>query len=189
MAFLFDFLPILLFFLAYKWKGIFVATAVIIVATLIQVAVQWARTRTVKPMHLITAVLVLVFGGITLLLGDEEWIKWKVTVVNWLLAAILLASAFVGTRKTAIERLLGTEIDLPAVVWRRLNAMWIGFFVVLGAINLYVMHYFSTDTWVDFKFYGVLGLTLLFALVQGFYLARHITVQESAEESTDTKDH
>lgn len=182
MAFLFDFLPVLLFFLAYKWKGIFIATGVIIVATIVQVAVQWIRTRTVKPMHLITAVLVLVFGGITLLLGDEEWIKWKVTVVNWLLATVLLASAFIGSRKTAIERLLGTEIDLSVPVWRRLNAMWIGFFVVLGAVNLYVMHYFSTDTWVDFKFYGVLGLTLVFALLQGIYLARHITVEESTEE-------
>lgn len=182
MAFLFDFLPVLLFFLAYKWKGIFIATGVIIVATLVQVAIQWIRTRTVKPMHLITAVLVLVFGGITLLLGDEEWIKWKVTVVNWLLAMVLLVSAFVGSRRTAIERLLGTEIELPAPVWRRLNAMWIAFFVVLGAINLYVMHYFSTDAWVDFKFYGVLGLTLVFALLQGIYLARHMTVEESTEE-------
>ena len=182
MAFLFDFLPVLLFFLAYKWKGIFIATGVIIVATLVQVAIQWIRTRTVKPMHLITAVLVLVFGGITLLLGDEEWIKWKVTVVNWLLAMVLLVSAFVGSRRTAIERLLGTEIELPAPVWRRLNAMWIAFFVVLGAINLYVMHYFSTDAWVDFKFYGVLGLTLVFALLQGIYLARHMTIEESTEE-------
>lgn len=182
MAFLFDFLPVLLFFLAYKWKGIFIATGVIIVATLVQVAIQWIRTRTIKPMHLITAVLVLVFGGITLLLGDEEWIKWKVTVVNWLLAMVLLVSAFVGSRRTAIERLLGTEIELPARVWRRLNAMWIGFFVVLGAINFYVMHYFSTDAWVDFKFYGVLGLTLVFALLQGIYLARHMTIEESTEE-------
>src|SRR5690606_12452088 len=86
MALLFDFFPVLLFFLAYKWYGIFVATAVIIVATLAQVGIQWARSRTVKPMHLVTAVIVLVFGGITLLVGDEEWIKWKVTVVNWLFA-------------------------------------------------------------------------------------------------------
>ena len=182
MAFLFDFLPVLLFFLAYKWKGIFIATGVIIAATLVQVAVQWIRTRTVKPMHLITAVLVLVFGGITLLLGDEEWIKWKVTVVNWLFAVGLLASAYIGQRRTAIERLLGSEIQLPPIVWRRLNAMWITFFIVLGTVNLYVMHTFSTDTWVDFKFYGVLGLTLVFALLQGLYLARHITVEESTEE-------
>jgi len=183
MAFLFDFLPVLLFFLAYKWKGIFIATGVIIIATLVQVAIQWARTRSVKPMHLVTAILVLVFGGITLLLGNEEWIKWKVTVVNWLFAVGLLASAFMGQRRTAIERLLGTEIELPTAVWRRLNTMWIVFFAVLGAINLYVMHYFSTDTWVDFKFYGVIGLTLLFALIQGVYLARHMTVEDSTEDN------
>lgn len=186
MAFLFDFLPILLFFLAYKWKGIFVATTVIIIATLIQVGIQWIRTRTVKPMHLITAVLVLVFGGITLLLGDEEWIKWKVTVVNWLLAAILLASAFIGTRKTAIERLLGTEMELPAIVWHRLNAIWIGYFVIFGAANLYVMYNFNTDTWVDFKLYGWLGFTFIFVVVQVVYLARHLTVEEKA--STESKE-
>lgn len=182
MAFLFDFLPVLLFFVAYKWQGIFFATAVIIIATLVQVAIQWVRTRTVKPMHLVTAVLVLVFGGITLLLGDEEWIKWKVTVVNWLFAAGFLLSALVGARRTVIERLLGSEIQLPPPVWRRLNALWIAFFIVLGAVNLYVMHRFDTETWVNFKFYGVLGLTLLFALLQGVYLARHVTVTEAGEK-------
>ena len=179
MAFLFDFFPILLFFLAYQWKGIFFATGVIIVATLLQVAVQWVRTRSVKPMHLVTAILVLVFGGITLLLGDEEWIKWKVTVVYWLFAAGFLAAALIGSRKTVVERMLGKELTLPGYVWRRLNAMWIAFFVMLGAVNLYVMYHYDTDTWVDFKFYGVLGLILLFALVQGFYLARHINQDET----------
>lgn len=182
MAFLFDFFPVLLFFLAYKWQGIFVATGVIIIATITQVAVQWLRTRTVKPMHLVTAVLVLVFGGITLLLGDEEWIKWKVTVVNWLFAIAFAASAWIGARKTVIERLLGAEIRLPATVWQRLNAMWIAFFLVLGAINLFVMFRFNTDTWVEFKFYGVLGLTLLFALIQGAYLVRHVSDDNQISE-------
>lgn len=183
MAFLFDFFPVLLFFLAYQWKGIFFATGVIIIATLVQVAVQWLRTRTVKPMHLVTAILVFVFGGITLLVGDEEWIKWKVTVVNWLFAAGFLVSALIGQRKTVIERLLGGEIELPTAVWRRLNAMWVAFFIVLGAINLFVMFRFDTDTWVDFKFYGVIGLTLLFALMQGIYLSRHVSVDDTKENS------
>ncbi|HEX7029549.1 MAG TPA: septation protein A [Gammaproteobacteria bacterium] len=181
MAFLFDFFPVLLFFLAYQWKGIFFATGVIIVATLVQVAVQWIRTRTVKPMHLVTAVLVFVFGGLTLLIGDAEWIKWKVTVLYWMFAIGFLASALVGSRKTVVERLLGKEIELPGPVWGRLNAMWIGFFVVLGALNLYVMFNFDTDTWVDFKFYGVLGLTLLFVLCQALYLSRHIDFDDKGD--------
>jgi len=181
MAFLFDFFPILLFFLAYQWKGIFFATGVIIVATLLQVAVQWIRTRTVKPMHLVTAVLVLVFGGLTLLIGDEEWIKWKVTVLYWLFAAVFLGSAIVGTRRTVAERLLGKEIRLSASVWRRLNAMWIAFWVVLGALNLYVMLHYDTATWVDFKFYGVLGLTFVFVLIQAAYLARHIDMDDKED--------
>ena len=175
MAFLFDFFPVLLFFLAYKWQGIFFATGVIIVATLVQVAIQWLRKRTVKPMHLVTAVIVLVFGGLTLLIGDAEWIKWKVTVVNWLFAAAFLASAWIGERRPVIERLLGTEISLPAPIWKRLNLMWVAFFTVLGGINLYVMYSFDTETWVDFKFYGVIGLTLVFVIMQGVYLARHVS--------------
>lgn len=181
MAFLFDFFPVLLFFLAYQWKGIFFATGVIIVATLVQVAVQWIRTRHVKPMHLVTAVLVFVFGGLTLLIGDAEWIKWKVTVLYWLFAVAFLASAFIGSRKTVIERLLGKEIELPAPVWNRLNTMWIGFFVVLGALNLYVMFRYDTDTWVDFKFYGVLGLTFVFVLFQAVYLSRHIDLDDKGD--------
>lgn len=178
MAFLFDFFPVLLFFLAYQWKGIFFATGVIIAATLVQVGVQWFRTRTVKPMHLATAVLVLVFGGLTLLIGDEEWIKWKVTVLYWVLAVVFLASAFVGTRKPVVERMLGAEIALPGAVWRRLNAMWIVFFVVLGAVNLYVMRHFDTDTWVNFKFYGLIGATLAFVVIQAVYLSRHVNVDD-----------
>ena len=178
MAFLFDFFPILLFFLAYQWKGIFFATGVIIVSTGVQVAVQWLRTRTVKPMHLATAVLVFVFGGLTLLIGDEEWIKWKVTVLYWLFAIGFLASAWIPPRRTVIERLLASEIDLPAFVWQRLNAMWIAFFVLLGGANLYVMRHFDTDTWVDFKFYGVIGATLLFVVVQAVYLSRHVSADD-----------
>lgn len=183
MAFLFDFFPVLLFFVAYKWQGIFVATGVIIVATLVQVAVQWLRTRSVKPMHLVTAALVLVFGGLTLVVQDEAWIKWKVTVVNWLFAAGFLASAWIGKR-TVIERLLGAEIRLPGFVWRRLNLMWVAFFAFLGALNLYVMHAFDTDAWVDFKFYGVIGLTLVFALFQGVYLARHVHEESESGDNS-----
>lgn len=185
MAFLFDFFPVLLFFLAYQWKGIFFATGVIVAATLLQVAVQWVRTRRVKPMHLVTAVIVFVFGGITLLLGDAEWIKWKVTVVYWLFAAAYLGSAFIGSRRTVLERLLGGEFSLQPAIWRRLNIAWVVFFVLLGAANLYVMFNFDTDTWVNFKFYGVLGLILVFVIGQGFYLVRHIGDEVTQDSGGD----
>ena len=178
MAFLYDFFPVLLFFGVYKWQGILPATAVLIVATLAQTAWTWLRKREVKKMHLVTAVLVLVFGGITLLLEDEIYIKWKVSIVNWLFAAAFLASAWIGERRTIIERMLGGEIELEARIWRRLNLMWVAFFTVLGFINWFVFETFDTDTWVEFKLFGVLGLTLVFALAQGIYLSRHITVEE-----------
>jgi intracellular septation protein len=178
MAFLYDFFPVLLFFAVYQWQGVFLATGALIVATLGQVAWTWFRKREVKKMHLITAILVLIFGGITLLLQDEQFIKWKVSIVNWLFAVAFLASGFVGSRRTLIERMLGAELELPAAVWRRVNLGWVGFFTVLGFANWYVMENFDTDTWVDFKLFGVLGLTLVFALLQGIYLARHIETGE-----------
>ncbi|MDX1453825.1 MAG: septation protein A [Gammaproteobacteria bacterium] len=189
MSQLFDFFPVLLFFVAYKLTDFFVATGVFIVATFAQLLIQWLRTREVKKMHLISAVLVLVFGGITLILQDEEFLKWKVSIVNWLFAAGFLASAYVGERRTIVERLMSEAVELPAGVWRRLNLLWIGFFTVIGLINLYVMHYFSTDDWVDFKTWGVIGLTLLFALLQGVYLARHLpddVLEDNADEKKES---
>lgn len=174
MAFLFDFFPVLLFFGAYKLTDFFVATGVFIVASLVQIGYQWVRKREVKTMHLVSAALVLVFGGITLILHDEEFLKWKVSIVNWLFAAGFLASAWMGERRTIVERLMGGELKLPAVIWRRLNFMWVGFFTTMGFINLYVMFAFSTSAWVDFKLWGAVGLTLLFALLQGVYLSRHL---------------
>jgi len=180
MKFLFDFLPVLLFFIAYKLFDIYTATGVAIVATLAQSGWLWITTRKVGTMQLTTLAIILVFGGLTLFLHDEQFIKWKPTVINWLFGGAFLLSQVVG-RQTAIERLLGSNLTLPPLVWRRLNLAWTAFFFILGGINLYVMTYYDRDTWVNFKLFGMLGLTLLFVVAQSFYLSSFI--KESGDET------
>ncbi|MEW5756695.1 MAG: septation protein A [Pseudomonadota bacterium] len=181
MKILSDFFPIILFFIAYKFYGIYTATVVAIVATVVQVAVLWLIHRRVEKMHLISLAIIVVFGGATLLLHDETYIKWKPTVVNWLFAAVFLGSQFIGG-KSIIERMLGHAIALPAAVWRNLNLAWVGFFVATGALNLYVAYHFDTDTWVDFKLFGILGLTLVFVIAQGLFLSRYASAQEQTQK-------
>ncbi len=174
MKLLFDFFPILFFFIAYKFFDIFVATGVAIVATFLQIAITWFKTRTVAPMQLVTLAVILIFGGLTLYLHDEQFIKWKPTVINWLFGGVFLATQLFGT-KTAIERMLETNLTLPHSVWRRLNLGWVVFFLCMGGANLYVMSHFDRDTWVNFKLFGMLGLTLIFIVLQSLYLSRFIT--------------
>lgn len=170
MQLLFDFFPLIAFFVAYKFADIFVATGVLIAAVLVQTTVQWIRHRKVSSMVLISAGLVLVFGGLTLWIHDEAFIKWKVSIVNWLFATGFLISQFVGERPM-IQRMLEGNVTLDRPLWIRLNMMWAAFFLALGFINLYVMFNFSTDAWAKFKVFGVIGLTLVFALLQGLWLA------------------
>ena len=182
MKLLFDFFPILLFFITFKLhdkpkEGILAATAVLIIATLVQVGITWFRNRKIEKLHLITLVLVVVFGGITLILEKEIFIQWKVSVVNWLFALAFLGSQFFG-KKNFIRRLMDKNVSLPDAVWTRLNSSWILFFTAMGFANLYVIYNFDTEAWVNFKFYGQLGLTFLFVIGQGFYLMRHIKPEE-----------
>lgn len=170
MQLLFDFLPIIAFFVAYKLTDIYVATAVLIVAVIVQTAVQWLRHRKVSSMALVSAVLVLIFGGLTLAIHDKAFIQWKVTIVNWLFALAFLAGNFIGERPLT-ERIMGESVQLERALWRRLSWAWIVFFVLLGALNLYVAYNYAEAVWVNFKLFGMLGLTLLFALGQGFWLA------------------
>lgn len=181
MQLLFDFLPVIAFFAAYKLSGsIFVATAVIIVAVVAQTTLQWFRHRKVSSMALISGTLVLVFGGLTLLIHDKAFIQWKVTIVNWLFAIAFIASRYFGER-TIIERLLGENLQLEPALWHRLNWAWSVFFLILGSVNLYVAYNYPEAVWVNFKLFGVLGLTIVFALVQGFWLASKMP--ESAESN------
>jgi intracellular septation protein len=175
MQLLADYFPLILFFVAFKWKGIFVATAVAIVASIIQIA--WFRLQRgrVAPVHWLSLAIIVIFGGATLLLQDELFIKWKPTVLYWLFAAILLVGRVVFGRNL-IAGLLA-ELRLPEPVWTRLTWSWTAFFVAMGALNLYVAFSFPLDTWVNFKVWGGIGLMLAFVLVQGLMLARHLPEQ------------
>jgi len=186
MKFVADFFPILLFFIAYKMYDLYVATAVIIVASLAQVGYAWLKHRHVEKMHLITLAMVVVFGGLTLALQDEMFIKWKPSVINWLFAAAFLGSQYIG-EKCFIERLLGASITLPREAWIKVNLCWVGFFAALGFINLYVVYSFDTDTWVNFKMFGMMGLTLIFIVAQGIYLTRFIK-QEELKQKTQSEE-
>jgi intracellular septation protein len=173
MKFLIDFFPVLLFFITYKMYDIYVATAVLILACFIQTIGYWAVHRKFEKSHMITLVLVSLFGGATLMLQDEMFIKWKPSVINWIFGVAFIGSQFIG-EKNLIQRMLGAQLELPRDIWRNLNIAWALFFITLGFINLYVIYNFSTDTWVDFKMFGLMGLTLGFMLLQGIYLSRHI---------------
>jgi intracellular septation protein len=173
MKFLFDFFPIILFFAAYKLYGIYVATAVAIAASFIQTGFFWVKHRRFEKTHLITLALVVVFGGATLIFHDETFIKWKFSIVNWLFGLGFLFTQFVGD-KPLIKRMLESQVTLPDFVWRRMNSAWMSYFMLLGFANLYVMHYYDTDTWVDFKTFGNFAATGLLILGQGFYMYRHL---------------
>jgi intracellular septation protein len=173
MKFLFDIFPVLLFFVAFKIWGIYVATAVAIVATLGQVAWCWLRHRKVDNMLWVSLAIIVVFGGATLWLHDEIFIKWKPTVLYWLFGAVLLVSDLVF-RKNLIRAMMGKQLTLPDPVWRKLNLSWVLFFVVMGAANLYVAFRYSTDFWVNFKLFGGIGLMLAFVVAQGVMLSRYI---------------
>lgn len=181
MKLVFDFLPILLFFIAYKNYDISVATGVLIIASVAQVSWIWFRHHRIERMPLITTLLVIVFGGATLIFQDEVFVKWKPTVANWLFCLVFFGTQWIG-KKTLLERMLGASTALPEAAWIRLNAAWALFFFMLGLVNLYVMYQFDTDTWVNFKLFGMLGLTLAFVLGQAFYIAQHLKTDVTPKE-------
>ena len=174
MKFIADLLPVILFFIAYQVFDIYVATAVAVAAAGLQIAYLRIRQRPISTMQWVTLVLLMVFGGLTLLLHDPVFVKWKPTIVNWLFGAVFLVAPLFSQR-TPIERLMGHAMTLPQEVWRRLNLAWGLFFCTLGGVNLFVAYRFDEATWVNFKLFGLLGLTLVFALAQGLYLTRHMT--------------
>ena len=207
MKLLFDFFPIILFFLGYYQADFLIentfigsmidadkphfinqtiiATGIAIIASFIQVGYHWISTRKFERMHIFSLALITVLGGITILLGNPAFIQWKPTVLNWLFAVVFLGSMFIG-EKPIVQRMMGAQIELPENVWSNLNWSWVGFFFISGAANLYVAFYYDLgapeqarmDTWVNFKLFGLMGLTIAFVILQAVYLSRHIVEQE-----------
>lgn len=211
MKILLDFLPIILFFATYKiadlnkeaaalWAtqsfGALVsggvvapaiaatlwATVIAILATVIQVSWLLARRKRVEPMLWISLVMIVLFGGATLWLQNETFIKWKPTVLYWLFAVVLMSSQWF-MKKNLIQTLMQGQLSLPSAVWKKLSSMWASFFLLAGAVNLYVAYAYSTDVWVNFKLFGLMALTLVFALAQAWYIARHLSDESSRESA------
>ena len=180
MKLLLDFLPILLFFGAYKMADIYTATAVLMGATVLQTAIIYKMDGKLQTMHKITLVLVLGFGALTLSLHDERFIKWKPTLLYSGLA-IALAVAHWFLKKNFLHMLLGTQLQLPHAVWNRLNLSWMLYCVFMAAINAYVAHYFSTEDWVNFKIWGYV-FPLVFILGQGLYISRYLPKDEGDQK-------
>ena len=178
MKFLFDIFPVILFFAAFKIYGIYVATAVAIGATILQISWVWLKHRKIDNMQWISLGLIVVFGGATLLLRDETFIKWKPTVLYWLFALTLLVSE-AAFKKNLIRSMMEKQVSAPDAIWRKLLGGWIVFFVVMGVLNLYVAYGYSTDIWVNFKLFGGIGLMILFVIGQAVLLAPHMKEKES----------
>ncbi len=172
MRLLIDFFPIALFVAAYKWQGIYVATGVLMAATVLQTGLIWLLDRKLQTLHKVTLVLVLVFGALTLFLQDERFIKWKPTVLYASMAVVLAAALWIW-KKNFLQILLGSQLTLPSPVWARLTVAWVGYFLFMAAINGWVAAYYSTEDWVNFKLWGYI-FPVLFIVGQGIYIARHL---------------
>jgi len=177
MKFLYDYFPILCFFIAYKLYGIYVATAVTMIASLLQLGVYWFAKKRLENLHLITFILIVILGSATLLFHNAIFIKWKPSVIYWVFAIFLLGSQYFG-KKPLLYRFLGKRIELPDRIWKHVNFSWGIFFLLMGLLNLYVAYHYSTNVWVDFKLFGTLGLILLFTVTQVIYMSRHIKEQK-----------
>ncbi|MBN9478468.1 MAG: septation protein A [Bordetella sp. SCN 67-23] len=180
MKLLFDLFPLVLFFAAYKFADIYVATGVAMAASVLQIVWLLVRRRKIEPMHWINLTIIVVFGGATLFLHDEVFIKWKPTVLYWLFAAVLGGGQWLFKRNF-LRSMLGAQIQLPEPVWSRLNLAWVTFFAAVGGLNLYVAYNWPTETWVSFKVFGIFGMLLVFVVLQSLYLGRHMKpAQEGA---------
>jgi intracellular septation protein len=173
MKFLSDLFPVILFFGAYSLShNIYLATSIAIVVSLLQVAYLLLRRRKVDVMQWVSLVLIVVFGGATLLLHNKQFIMWKPTVLYWLMGVALLISERMG--KNGLRVIMGKQLQLPEPVWRKLSFAWAGFFILVGAINLAVAYQCSEEVWVKFKLFGVIGLLVLFAIGQSVALSKYI---------------
>lgn len=173
MQFLYDFFPIIIFFTVYKIAGIYTATGSAIIVSFAQVILHWFKHKKFSNMQVITFLIVLLLGGATLILHKSIFIKWKPSIIYWLFAAVFLGSHFIG-KKPLIRYMMDKKIALPDKIWARLNVSWVIFFAVLGFANIYVVYHYTTNTWVNFKLFGILGVTIIFVVIQAFYLAKFV---------------
>ncbi|MES2217026.1 MAG: septation protein A [Pseudomonadota bacterium] len=174
---LIDFIPVLLFFVAFKMYGIYVATTVGIVATAVQVVFTRLTRKKFDKQQLVTLAVFVVFGGMTLYFHNPIFIKWKPTIVFWVFGIAFLLSQFIGDKpivQRMLEKVLEGNASLPEKVWTRLNYAWAAFFIVLGSVNLFVAYNFDTDVWVNFKVYGIMGILIIFSFVQALFLSRFL---------------
>ena len=193
-----EFVPIALFFIVYQLKGesialggweyifdgIFTATAVLMVATILQVAVTYALTREFEKRMMWMLLAVLVFGGATLVFRNQMFIQWKPTIFNWALAIAFGGSQFIGD-KNLMERTLGSQIHLPKPVWTRLNLLWVANFAIVGALNLVVAYGFSEEAWVSYKLYSSIGFTLLLTILTALLISPHLKEEQMPETALD----
>jgi intracellular septation protein len=168
-----EFIPLILFFAAYKIYGVQAGAITLIVATVIQMIILKVKFGGIEKQQKIMAIAVIFFGLLTVYFNDLEFLKWKVTIVYAIFALALLISQY-GFQKPLIKSLLGKEIQLPQFVWNNLNLGWALFFVLCMLVNLYISHYMSDDAWANFKVFGVLGMTLVATVATGFYLYRYL---------------
>jgi len=177
MKFLFDLFPIILFFIAFKFGDIYTATIVAMVATIAQILWVYYRHRKIDAMQWASLAMIVVFGSLTIFLHDKTFIQLKPTALYWLFSATLLISAFFFN-KNWIAVLMGKQVTLKArnahSVWHRLNLAWAGFFFAMGALNLYIAFEYSEEAWVNFKLFGSTGLLIVFVIIQGIWLSRHM---------------
>jgi intracellular septation protein len=172
MKLLFDFFPILLFFICYKFYGIYYATALAMAGSVFQVLFYRIKHQRYEKLHLISLGLILVLGGATLFFHNPWFIKWKPTGIYWLSSIIFIGSAYIG-KKPIIQKMMDKNIQLPTKIWKRLNFAWAVYFIFMGALNIYVAYYYNTDVWVNFKLFGGAGFMLIFVFLQAIYLTKH----------------
>jgi intracellular septation protein len=183
---LLEFIPLVIFFIVYKMVDIYAATGALMAAMTITFIYSYFKNgKKAEKMQIVTLAMILVFGTLTLVLHDDAFIKWKVTFVYAVFAIGLLVTQFIF-KKPAIKQMLGKELELPDNIWNNLNLAWAIFFAVLGAINVYVAFYMSQEIWVNFKVFGLLGVTLLFTVLSGIYLYKHMPKED--EETVISND-
>ena len=176
---LLEFIPLVIFFIVYKMVDIYAATGALMVAMTITFIYSYFKNgKKAEKMQIVTLAMILIFGSLTLVLHDDVFIKWKVTLVYAVFSIGLLVTQFIF-KKPAIKQMLGKEIKLPEHVWNNLNMAWAIFFAVLGAVNIYVAFNMPQEVWVNFKVFGLLAVTLVFTILSGVYLYKYLPKEET----------